>query len=130
MRCTLLHRRRGSARGCRGHGPAAAPWPERLRRGRWRPGRCTGWGQAPRLRPGQTPRGSCSERQIRPEGTPAGDAKTSHCENVPEMKKPRAEPTKKQHSVNKQLHKCNKAENHLYSMLVCVFCLDDYKHLM
>lgn len=97
MRCTLLHRRRGSARGRHDHGPAAAPWPEKLRRGRWRPGRCTGWVQGPRPRPGRIPQGSCSERPRRPEGTSAGDAQMSHCGNAPEMKKPPAGPKTKQH---------------------------------
>lgn len=96
----LLHRRRGSGRGCREHGPAAAPWPERPRRGRWRQGRCKGWGPGPRPRPGSTPRGSCSERRIWPEGTPAGDAGTSRCESAPEMKRPQAEPKRRQRSVS------------------------------
>lgn len=102
MRCTLLHRRRGSVHGRRGHGLAAAPWPEKLRRGQWRPGRRTGWGQEPRRRPGRTPRGSCSERR-RPEGTSVGDAKMSHCGNAPEMKKPPAEPKKR----NDTRYTCN-----------------------
>lgn len=91
----LLHRRRGSVRGCCDHGPAAAPWPEKQRRERWRLGRCTGWGRGLRRRPGRTPLGSCSERQRRLEETSAGDAKMSHCEmllNAPEMRKPPAEP--------------------------------------
>lgn len=83
----LLHRRTGRDRGCRDHGPAAAPWPEKLRRGRWRPGRCTGWGQGQWLA-----RRNCSEKPRRPEGTSSGDAKMGHCGNAPEMKKPRAEP--------------------------------------
>ena len=92
MRCTLLHRRRASVRG---RGPAAAPWPERRRTGRWRPGRRTERGRAPRPRPGRTPRGSCSERR-RPGGTLAGGAGMSHCGNAPEMKKPPAEPEERQ----------------------------------
>uniref|UniRef100_A0A3B4T1S2 RING-type domain-containing protein n=1 Tax=Seriola dumerili TaxID=41447 RepID=A0A3B4T1S2_SERDU len=98
MRCMLLHRRRGSDRGCCDHGPAAAPWPEKLRRGRWRLGRSTDWGRGLRLTSGRRPRGSCSERLRRPEGTSAGDAEKSHCwtpPNAPEMKKPPAEPKEK-----------------------------------
>ena len=97
MRCTLLHRRRGSARGCSDRGPAAAPWPETPWRGRWRLGTCTGSGRGLRQRPGRTPRRSCSERPRRLEGTSAGAAKMSHCANAPEMKKPQAEPKMKHH---------------------------------
>ena len=95
MRCMLLHRRRASVRGCCDHGPAAAPWPEKLRRGLWRLGRCTDWGRGLRPTSGQRPRGSCSERRRRPEGMSAGDAERSRCgtpPNAPEMKKQRAEP--------------------------------------
>lgn len=113
MRCTLLHRWRGSARGCHDYGPAAAPWAEKLRRGRWRLGMCIGWGQGPR--PGPTPRGSCSERLTQLEETSAGAAKISHSGSAPEMKKPQVEPEKKHQytCINKR------AEN------LSLFCLDD-----
>lgn len=83
-------------RGRRGHGSAAAPWPERPRKEPWRPDRRTGW--APGPRPGPTPQGSCSER-IRPEGTSVGGALTSRCGNAPEMKRQPAEPKEKEEKI-------------------------------
>lgn len=121
MRCMLLHRRRGSARG---YGPAAAPWPEKLRRGQWKQGMCKGWGQGPRQRPAPSPQGNCSER-LTQEETSADAAKISRSGSAPEMKKPLAEPVKK--------HQCtcvNKRAEHLYSMLLSLFALDDYKILL
>lgn len=89
MRCMLLHRQRGSVRGCCGPGPSVAPWPETPRKGPWRPGSCTGWGPGPTRMRGPTPQGSCSERLKRLEGMSAGDAKMNHCGKLliaPEMR--------------------------------------------
>ena len=85
----------GVSRGCCAHGQAAAPWPEKLRRGRWRRGKCTDSGRGRRRTSGRRLPGSCSGKPRWRLGTSAGDAKTSHCEttrSAPEMKKPLVEP--------------------------------------
>lgn len=113
----LLHRWRESVRDCCDHGPAAAPWPEKLRRGRWRPGRCRGWSQRPRS--GRTPRGSCSEKPRQQEETSAGDAMPSHCAtplNAPEMRKPTAAPEPNKTGYQGTFLKiktCSQHEDHL-----------------